>query len=282
MGDVQSLILELRDTATNAVRTLDIAGVPHYVVKDGYKLEQHPELLPSPLRPRGHRCLLDLPSFTAYFNRFKNDASLIYANTSGFPVSSPTFTGILNENVPDKGRESCSFAHWRDYACSYTPVLSVEWKRWMAKSGVPMSQEEFLNHLSDNMTLIASPKAADLLSLFEQLRGSVDVRFESARNLFNGKMKLHYVEDVRMTGGAVGEKAQDMEVPSELICGIQPFEFGDVFQVINRLRYRVVDKNKLTFVIDAMDTHKVLEKATREMVATITQQTECQVLMGMP
>ena len=280
LGDVQSLILELQDTEKKCVRFETIEGVPHLIKRDGYSVAAHPDLLAQPFRRTGHFRLLDLPSFIAFFKRFKSDNSLIYADTSGFPAAAPTFTAVFDDHLVEKDAGSKSAASWRQHLCSYTPVLSVEWKRWMAKDKAILEQEAFLEHLADNLPIIRIPEAAEILTLVEQLRGSVDVRFESTRNLFNGAFRLTYEEDVKMTGGTVAKQA-NMEVPSEIICAMAPFEFGQPYAVKNRLRYRVKDK-KLLFSVEAMDIHKVLADAAAGMVCMIREETQTPVFMGKP
>lgn len=275
LGDAQAIVIQMEEMAGNAVRLESQNGVPLQIVKDGYQVKEREELLPRPLRREGTTVLLDLPSFNEYFNRFKSDASLIYADTSGFPNTIPTFSGVFNANESGPS----GLAGWADHKCQYQPTFSVEWNRWMKNNKASLTQDAFLEHLSDNLPVVIVPAANEVLALVENLRGSVDVRFDKAVNLFNGKMKLHYSEDVKLTGGNATTKEADMEVPSELICAIAPFEFGDIYQVRNRIRYRVQNR-QLFFSYEVMDAHKILMDAVNSMITKVKEATSQSVFNG--
>src|SRR5690606_11399767 len=90
-------------------------------------------------------------------------------------------------------------------------------------NGGTFSQTEFALFLEDNERVFQSPSGADLLELVTTLEGKNNVRFNTAVRLSNGKAKLDYEEDVELRGG-VG--TGQIEVPTELICKIIPFENG--------------------------------------------------------
>jgi Uncharacterized conserved protein (DUF2303) len=272
--DAQAILDAGEKLAQDAVRTLTFEGVPTIAFRDGYRIERHPELLEHPRRRTGFVEVASLDSFCAFFNRFKSfykGQPIIMVDADPAGKRGSQFKAALNYHgdEPDHG----------DFGVIYTAALSVEWLKWMSKNNVPLQHAAFLEHLEDVMNLIETPPAADLMKLLSDLSGTKDARFSNALNLFNGRMKLNYEEDVIVRGASIGLKPGDVEVPTEIVAGLAPFEYGQKYVVKNRIRYRVANR-QLTFSYEAIDPHKVIQHAVNEEIKFVAEKTEHAPLAG--
>jgi uncharacterized protein YfdQ (DUF2303 family) len=274
-GDAQACLDAGQLIGGASVRLEVTHGVPAFVVKDGFKVELHPELLPRPTRHTGTLPVANLESFCRHFKKYANPDSVILVDADPEGKRGANFIGILNYHHTGDA-EHC------DFRVTYTAKLSVEWNRWMSKNGKLMGHTEFLEHLEDVKDLIKEPDGAGLLDLISSLEGKVSARFENALNLHNGRMKLAYSEDVELKQGQpVGVKKGDMEVPTEIVSGIAPFEFGTPYRVENRLRYRIQNRS-LCFAYEVVDAHKIIFDAVKDQVAKVLEATEVEPLYGLP
>jgi len=253
-----------------------IYPLPVFAIKDGYRVELHPELMPRPARPTGTLVLSNIDSFCRLFKKYKDPDSIIIVDADSEGKRGATYTGILNYHATDKA------AHG-DFRCQYTAKLSVEWNLWMSKNGKAMGHAEFLEHLDDVRDLIREPDSAGLLDLIGSLEGKVDARFENALNLHNGRMKLSYSEDVAIRGSSqpAGVNKGDMEVPTEIVAGIAPFEFGMAYKVPNKLRYRIQNRT-LLFSYEVQKPHVIIMDAVKDQVAKVLELTGAEPLYGSP
>ena len=106
---------------------------------------------------------------------------------------------------------------------------------------------------------------------------------ENALNLHNGRMKLSYSEDVALRGSSqpAGVNKGDLEVPTEIIAGIAPFEFGTAYKVPNKLRYRIQNRT-LLFAYEVQKPHVIILDAVKDQVAKVLELTETEPLYGLP
>jgi uncharacterized protein YfdQ (DUF2303 family) len=249
--------------------------MPVVIVPYSYEIKELPHLLSKPFRKIGRMVLNDLDSFARYFKAHKTDNSILIADVDPKGARGTKFKAVFNYHGTASGAQD-----FGDFTAEYTAQLSVEWLRWMAQNGKPLEHAAFLQHLEDNQDIIKEPNGADLLQLISSLQGKVDARFANALNLHNGKMKLSYEEDVELRGaGSTAAKAGTMEVPSELIAGIAPFEFGTPYKIRNRLRYRVKDR-QLVFGYEVVDPHKIIQDAAGGQMAELEELTGVKPLCG--
>ena len=265
---------QLAEHAVRISRTDD--GLPIFAIKDGYRVDMHPELMPRPARPVGTLALANLPSFCRHFKKYKDSDSIILVDADPEGKRGANFTGILNYH-------STTAAAHGDFQCKYTAKLSVEWNKWMASNNKVMAHATFLEFLEDVRDLITEPDSAGLLDLIGSLEGKVDAHFENALNLHNGRMKLAYSEDVelRAGGGQPGAiRKGDMEVPTQIVAGIAPFEFGSAYKVVSKLRYRVQNRT-LVFAYEVQQPHVIIMDAVKDQVAQVSELTGTEPLYGL-
>ena len=253
-----------------------VEGIPAIIKQTDFTVELRQDLLARPLRPTGTLTTHNLESFCRHFKKYKDADSVILVDSDPEGKRGANFVGILNYH-------STTAAAHGDFRVAYTAKLSVEWNRWMSKNGKLMGHAEFLEHLEDVKDLIKEPDGAGLLDLISSLEGKVSARFENALNLHNGRMKLAYVEDVELKQGQpVTPRKGDMEVPTEIVAGISPFEFGSPYRVENRLRYRVQNR-ALCFSYEVIDAHNIIRDAVQGQVKEIEALTDGTIpLYGVP
>lgn len=228
---------------------------------------------PAPTRKVGVFHLLDVDSFVLYVNAHKTKGSVVFLDVT---PSGATFKAILNHH--EDGTEGK--AGHQDHIVTYTCEKSVEWARWMKYDQQTITQLQFLEHIEDCQLLIREPNSADLMKLLQGLTGTVGVRFGSALNLFNGKMKLAYEEDVKIRGNdEPGVREADMEIPQTISVVIPPFANGPAYEAKVRLRVRV-GQNKLTFSYETVDTHLIVQEVVKEMRGKVAQATQIPILLG--
>lgn len=218
----------------------------------------------------------DVDSFAAYTNRFLTANTLLFAavtDTDCKLTAHLDYHGAANLEAGPRARGWSS--HQAVLVCSPTR----EWKTWLDANGAddPFTQAEFAQFLEDNERVFLTPDAASLLELVTTLEGKNNVRFNSAMRLQNGRCKLSYEEDVELRGGV---DAGSIEVPSELICSIIPFENGpEPYKVRSRLRYRIQNK-QIVFWYETITPHLILRDAARAVMDAVRAKVAVPLLIG--
>lgn len=262
------------------IGALQSGKLPVLMVPQGYKAEVLKDLqlsqlekhLPTPLRKRGKVVLHDSASFIHYVNQHQSaGVTSIYCDAN-YQESKVDLTAIFN----DQGTNSTG---WRDHTAAYSPLQSVEWKRWIGQNRKTFSQVEFALFIEDNLQDIASvegmPTGTQMLEMAMNLEANQDSRFKSNIRLQSGGTELAFVQK---EDDATLEK---MRLFERFSIGIPPFFNGSNFRIDARLRYRVRD-GKLTFWFELIREDKVLQAAAEEEIAKIAEATSLTVLQGNP
>lgn len=139
-----------------------------------------------------------------------------------------------------------------------------------------MTQEAFAEFLEDNLTDIVKPEAADLLEMAQLLTGTKGVTFKSGKNLKTGAIDFAYTEAI----DAGGRRDGDMKVPDHFVIGLCPFVGSAGVEVKARLRFRISDSGKLSFLYLLEQPHKIVERAFAAIRSDIEGATELPVHMG--
>lgn len=265
---------------TVSIETLASGQLPVLMTPVGYEakvltdlkltdLEKH---LITPLRKRGKVVLHDAESFIYYINQHKaTGVTSIYCDAD-YQASKVDLVAIFN----DQGTGQTG---WRDHTAAYSPLQSVEWKRWIGKNRSTFTQVEFATFIEDNLGDIPSvedmPTGTQMLEMAMNLEANQDSRFKSNIRLQSGGTELAFVQK---EDDATLEK---MRLFERFSIGIPPFFNGSSFRIDARLRYRVRD-GKLTFWYELIREDKVLQAAAEEEIAKIEAETEVTVLQGNP
>lgn len=235
------------------------AGARHEVID----LELH---LPAPRRKLGDVSLNDAESFARYVTKHAEDsATELYAD-----VTRQSIIALLNDhNVHGPG--------WGDHRATLELRQTPQWQIWTKADGAMLAQVAFAELVEDNLPDIVDPDGATLLELSQSFQARTNVRFESAKRLQGGDRQLVYTEDVTATAGAKG----DITIPATFTLGISPFEVGEAYSVVARLRYRITD-GRLTLGYRLDRPADVLRSAFRDVVTEVQSRTGIDVLYGNP
>lgn len=234
--------------------------------------KDHIALAPAPRRKVARVELLDADSLGTYINRHKHTESTTLWCEADYRQGNVAFTAIINDHAG-----AGNGAQWRDHRATYTPVKSEEWRRWFGQNAQAMKQVEFAVFLEDNMRDIAGgeglPSAAQMLEMALQFEAKQDMRLKSHIRLQSGGVEMNFVQDD--DAGTV----EKMRIFDRFRLGIPVFWNGDAYAIDARLRYRVRD-GAVVFWFELIRPDKVLEDATKTLIAKITDATEVPFFFG--
>ena len=266
LNDAQSILDAGR--ALGPIRT-DHNGIPFIVVPESYRVHDLEKLLPKPTRKRSKISLTTADSFVRYVKLHKTPGTIIVLNAGD--------NGITAHAVIDY--HSASEPGHADHHAYFNTAATVEWKRFISKSGSPMNQLDFAAHIENCQSFIVDPPGADLFEMVQTLEGKNNVTFDSVTRLSNGKTALQYEENVALRGTAGAEKGK-MDFPSEIVVGIAPFDGCAKYSVKARLRYRIGTNKQLAIWYDVIDQHLVVKDAINDITKQIMERTEIEPLIG--
>lgn len=239
----------------------------------------------------GNATLLDLDSFIAHTNRFKDSDSIIFADNNR---DHPSLTGVLDYHRVGALGDAGFLRHTSKFAFP----LSDEWKAWGSIDGSKMTMRDFAAFLEDRIidvlpvgalelneeqsrfvSLLGGTKRiadpAKLMELSTGLQVFENSEVSNAVKLASGEGKMTFSS--QHTDGQGGE----LSVPSLFALGIPVFANGPAYQVLARLRYRKVGA-ELVFFIEMWRTDRVFDHAFDEAVAQVKDETGLPVLLGKP
>lgn len=254
--------------------TINPDDARHYIaLPEGHKLEtvDTEDLLPAPRRIVAQATVDSLESFVAYVERHQQPETLVWVKLD--PITSAlTLTGRIDEHANNA-------PSWRRHSVIFTPRLSVEWQRWMAKNGIQQKQVDFALFIENNIADVANveglPTGAAMLEMALQFEAVQDSRVKSHMRLQNGGVKFEFV------GDDDAATVSRMEMFGKFAVGLPVFWGGERYRVDARLRYSTREGDvKLWYEFIRPD--KVHEAAARELVEKLRQQLgeAVPVLMG--
>lgn len=249
--------------------------IPFVVLPAGCHVENIEKLLPFPTRKTAKISVTTTDSFIAYAKKHGSlDECVIYAQIDA-EKSQCTLVAVMNDHASDGPQ-------WRDHLCTFSPALSVEWKRWTGKDGVKnaMSQNDFATWLEDNQADVrsvnGSPSGADMLTLALAFEATADKRVKSHVNLQNGGVRFEYVED------ETKDTRTSMEVFRRFTLAIPVFDgSGDAYPVEARLKYRD-NSGKVTFWYELIRPDRAFKTAVQSALDQIREATGFLLLQGTP
>lgn len=229
--------------------------------------------LDNPRRKKGTVTLHEAESFAAYVNKHKlADVTEIYAD-----VTAQSVVAVINDDAPQLDGAGDSAAGWRDHRAVLALKRTDPWNIWRGIDGHMLGQVAFAEHIEANAADIVEPDAATMLELAQTLEVKKDVEFKSSNLLANGQRQLTFHEKLTEAGGANGT----LEIPKEIVLGIAPFEIGGAYKVTARFRYRMAD-GRLTLGIKIDRPEDVIRSAFKDVIDTISDQTDLDLLYGTP
>ncbi len=230
------------------VRKLD--GFKPYTLRPEGTEVVHLERLderPRPEHVKANHKFDDSASLVAYFNRFKDADSILFADL-----------------------DSSTVVHVATFKAKHSP----EWLAWVGMSGKRVSQEAFAIFIEDNAPDVQSPSAATLGQMALNLEASGSSEFKSSKRLEDGSVHFHYAQEVNGTSNGV-------PVPKEFKIMLRPYIGSDAVAMTAKFRFNK-DGGRLTMGLDLMLAEQTKRAAFDSIVEKIAADTDRVVLWGRP
>lgn len=248
-------------------------GKPYALVPNDYSVRDLEHVMPAPIRKRGAIVTTDSPSFIAYLLKHLDaDGSVVYAEIDS-ENSKCNLLAVINDHCMEAPQ-------WRDHTCAFSPKQAIEWKRWLGKDKVKMSQSDFATWLEDNLPDIATvptmPNGAEILAMALAFEANSDKRLRSKVNLQSGGFTFEFVDkenDATRT---------TMQVFERFTIGIPVFDGStSAYPLEARLKYRE-NAGSVSFWYELIRPDRVFKTAVADEVATIKEQTGLLIVSGVP
>ena len=239
------------------------ANLPFVVVPGEGKVHTFPETLDRPLQLQQTVSLHTAKDFIGYVNRFADTNSVIFVNVLGGKIQA-----VLDYHEATSVAEYGSNAKQR--LCSHKAIFNVEqtpeFKKIRDKSGESMSQSDFALFLEDVMPYINQPAAAELYEIVSTLSAKTSVDFKSGVRTDNGQVSITYNENIDASAGREGK----LNIPEQIVFGIQVHRGGSHYALPARFRYRIKDGNlRMWYDLDQLE--KAIEKSMEDTVTYIRE-----------
>lgn len=239
---------------------------------DFERYQQHPR------RKAGTITVRTVDSLIAYTKRQTEPGTIGFADSNG------GIKVVINHH--DAFELVAGDAGWRDHVVTLERERTTAYKAWIGRNEQPMKQTEFAEFLERRMGEIVAPNGADLLEVAKFFQSNTTVGFSSGRQLHNGQVQLHYVENIEEHGGAAG----DVTVPTEFTLLLRPYKDSTVpaegqpdpeqFVVGAKLRWRV-ERNAVTFWFSlGEELEAFMEGLHNAAIARVESETGVTVLRG--
>lgn len=225
----------------------------------------------APIKKVGTVTVEDVPSFSAYFRRFRDANSMVFGLPEKF-----AFTGILDYHVQGDGE-----AREKLHKVYLELRQTASWKLWKGNNRQQKPQEDFAQFMEDNLQDIFAPEgsnyppAAVMLEVSRSLAASSNYQFSQATNLKNGQRSVCYRETIDGVAGPLG----DMPIPDEFLIRVPVFLNQTPVQVRCRLRYKITS-GKLTMWYDMLRVEEMLLTEFETARTAVAAAAECDVLLG--
>lgn len=238
-------------------------NLPFVVVPGEGKVHTFPETLDRPLQLQQTVSLHTAKDFIGYVNRFADKNSVIFVNVLGGKIQA-----VLDYHEAASVAEYGSNAKQR--LCSHKAIFNVEqtpeFKKIRDKSGESMSQSDFALFLEDVMPYINQPAAAELYEIVSTLSAKTSVDFKSGVRTDNGQVSITYNENIDASAGREGK----LNIPEQIVFGIQVHRGGSHYALPARFRYRIKDGNlRMWYDLDQLE--KAIEKSMEDTVTYIRE-----------
>jgi len=255
-----------------------IADIPVALVPAGMTLKTLEGLLDEqekratkPSRRTGTAVLHELESFVKHVQRFKDDGSIVYADSEQIEL-----TAVLNYHKAGAAADP----RWGDHRAIYVCPLSVQWKTWKDQSGKWMSQDDIGQHIEDNMADLAAPTPADVGVV------SPAKLLETTRNLII-RSKGEFSRSINPSTGefSVVNKTEhettSTPIPKTFLLGIPVFEAGVLYRVEARFRFNL-NSGRPQFAYELVTPHLIVKDAFQAVRQEVISKTGLEVLAGHP
>lgn len=243
------------------VHERDDVDQPFIVIGNDQKVQGLDHLNHEPVRIEQQIEVSTEQSFYDYLNKFKLPSTMIVCVRNYAVVKAYI-------DYHDAGKDEAGVADYGDHQASKNThkltlkmPLSRQWQRWQDINKEKLSQVRFAEFIEDNISDIAEPSSADLLTDVTNFRLVKKATFGSKVNLHNGEFDFHYKTD--------GDPNGSVKLPEKIYLGIPVFDGGKPYKVEIRLRYRVSDEGDLKLWFELSNDEDVYDDAFDKVVSNI-------------
>lgn len=240
-GDVEAVLAEMGDHYVSERFVLDDNTE---VIFHSNKLIAHKFQALNPVLPEFVSAALGViepESFKQYIIAFKSSTAICHAS-----LSQNKIVAVLDYHGDARKDDRDDAVPQR---CSHTVTLEcpfdLDYAKWRAIFGEPLSQNDFGNVLEDLVHTISEPAVADLQEAIDNLRIDKAVRFQSKVNRRNGNVTFSY-DDVDSPGQVDG--GGTVSLPEEVRIVLAIFQGGPAIELVAKLRYRL-EKGSVKFFL---------------------------------
>lgn len=233
------------------------------------------KLLDHPVRKRAHVSTYEPASFSDYVNRHKvSGATVLFGQAT---ETAAGFAAILDGH----GAGEIGKAGFGEHTASLTLMITPEWKRWVEKNEKFMTQQQFAEHIEDNLLDIVEPAPADLLEVAQGLAGMKNITFKSGRNLKDGAIKFELIETIEIAGSTQNTRRDaTFSVPDKFKLQLVPFVGAAGVEIEARLRFRIGNDGAVSFAYILNRPYKVIETAFTVTCEEVEKETGIPVILG--
>jgi uncharacterized protein YfdQ (DUF2303 family) len=200
-------------------------------------------------------------SLIAYVNRYKDDATVLFADIAANAI-------LATIDYHEKNGAS-HVAH----RALLTLPFSEEWRLWTEISGKLKPQLEFARFIEENGADVRAPDAADLLEAVRDLQAHRKVNFIKAVRTSSDNENFEFQDETKTTtrGG--------IELPTKFKLGL-PVYFGEPdTEVFAFLRWKL-DDGALTLGIALHRVEHVRQAVFKQIVDGVAAATGCPAMFG--
>lgn len=246
------------------------------------------EYLAKPERRRGTVTLHTQTSLIAIIKRFATPSTAIFAKPD---AKAPTIVAVF-DYYPVSGKTEDT--DWLGHRASFSPPLSDEWTKWIAKNGTFMTQPDFAAFLEERIQNVIVPNFDDpklktyadlvqgtfaepsqLVALSRNLEVNVDSKVKSAVRLASGEISLSYSEAHQDGEG------QPIKVPNLFQVCIPVFYAGTFYRIGAHLRYRV-GASGVAWAYQLVQPEVVFKDAFEGLAGEVEKGAEVPLYFGTP
>jgi len=231
-----------------------------FLVPAGWKVEKAPWTPNRPKRIVGEVNLATAESFCRYFNDYHNPGAVILATIRDSQQYAPTFRAVLDYH------EGPSSPNWCGHVATFTPMETPAWKAWLDIQKEPLTQEEFAEHLEENLPTVIRPEGAILLRVINDFSVEGKLTFSRATRLQDGTVKLLYATEHTARSG-------ELLVPRTFTIQVPIYEGQPPVPIEAVLSYRISPTGDLTLSFDFRNLEAVFRLMTVQISDAIAEKT---------
>lgn len=253
--------------------------------------------LTAPERRKGTAHVSDLPSFIGHANRFADEDSALFASPD---PKAPKLTAVLDYHR----RGSDGAPRFGEHRVVYSFPVSEEFRLWTGADKKVMSQKDFAEFIENRLADVANPErladgavdvaklgkvtgayvtllgggvanASRLRELSEGLEVRVDEMVGSVVKLASGEAQVKYASTHKDAAG------EPLRVPGLFLIAIPVFQFGTVYEIAARLRYRVKE-GSITWFFELYRADAVFDDAFKGACEEASTGTKLPLEIGSP